>query len=160
MLDHTVTKTRELALKVINARYLEDESARLKRGVDDLSGMVHLAPAREHLTLHANVRAKVVDAAVRLTGVELRGLVLPCDALTLDGAGWRLPSMHELQSLIDESRAAPAIDPEAFPATPSEGLWAGTALAGVPGSAWFVSFDEGIAYNAVYEHPYRFRCVR
>jgi hypothetical protein len=83
-----------------------------------------------------------------------------CTALELDGAGWRLPSMHELQSLIDESRAAPAIDPEAFPTTPSEGFWAGTALAGVPGSAWFVSFDEGIAYNAVHEHPYRFRCVR
>ena len=58
--------------------------ARLKRSVDDLSGMVHLAQGREKLTLHANVRAKVVDASVRLTGVELRGLVLPCDALTLD----------------------------------------------------------------------------
>ena len=34
--------------------------------------------------MHANVRAQVVDAAVKLPGVELRGLVLPCDALTLD----------------------------------------------------------------------------
>ncbi|HEY2744204.1 MAG TPA: hypothetical protein VGL86_06265 [Polyangia bacterium] len=58
--------------------------ARTKRGTDDLSGMVHLAAAREKLTLHANVRAKLVDAAVRLTGIELRGLTLPCDALTLD----------------------------------------------------------------------------
>ena len=58
--------------------------ARLKRGVDDLSGMVHLAQATEKLTLHANVRAKVVDASVKLPGVELRGLTLPCDALTLD----------------------------------------------------------------------------
>ena len=30
------------------------------------------------------MRAKVVDASVKLPGVELRGLVLPCDALTLD----------------------------------------------------------------------------
>jgi hypothetical protein len=58
--------------------------ARLKRAVDDLSGMVHLAQATEKLTLHANVRAKVIDALVKLPGVELRGLVLPCDALTLD----------------------------------------------------------------------------
>lgn len=58
--------------------------ARLKRGVDDLSGMVHLAQAREKLTLHANVLAKRVDASIKLTGVELRGLTLPCDALTLD----------------------------------------------------------------------------
>lgn len=61
-----------------------DIPARLKRGVDDLSGMVHLAQATEKLTLHANVRAKVIDASVKLPGVELRGLVLPCDALTLD----------------------------------------------------------------------------
>jgi len=61
-----------------------DIPARLKRAVDDLSGMVHLAQATEKLTLHANVRAKVVDAMVKLPGVELRGLVLPCDALTLD----------------------------------------------------------------------------
>ncbi len=58
--------------------------ARLKRGVDDLSGMVHLAQATEKLTLHANVLAKRIDASVKLPGVELRGLVLPCDALTLD----------------------------------------------------------------------------
>jgi hypothetical protein len=83
-----------------------------------------------------------------------------CSELALDGGGWRLPSMQELQSLIDESRAEPAIDPEAFPATPSEGFWAATALAGVTGSSWFVSFREGIAYNALYAHPYRFRCVR
>src|SRR5258708_19616885 len=58
--------------------------AKIRRAVDDLSGMVHLAQATEKLTLHANVRAKVVDAAVKLPGVEVRGLVLPCDALTLD----------------------------------------------------------------------------
>ena len=58
--------------------------ARIRRAVDDLSGMVHLAQATEKLTLHANVRAKVIDAVVKLPGVELRGLVLPCDALTLD----------------------------------------------------------------------------
>jgi len=61
-----------------------DIPARLKRGVDDLSGMVHLAQATEKLSLHANVRAKVIDASVKLPGVELRGLTLPCDALTLD----------------------------------------------------------------------------
>jgi hypothetical protein len=61
-----------------------DIPARLKRAVEDLSGMVHLAQATEKLTLHANVRAKLVDAVVKLPGVELRGLTLPCDALTLD----------------------------------------------------------------------------
>ena len=30
------------------------------------------------------MRAKLVDASVKLPGIELRGLTLPCDALTLD----------------------------------------------------------------------------
>ena len=69
--------------------------ARLKRGVDDLSGMVHLAQATEKLTLHANVRARLVDASVKLPGVELRGLTLPCDALTLDDVPEPKPSLED-----------------------------------------------------------------
>jgi hypothetical protein len=58
--------------------------ARTRRPVDALSGLVHLAAATEKLTLHAALRSSQVDVDVRLGGVELRGLVLPCDALTLD----------------------------------------------------------------------------
>lgn len=83
-----------------------------------------------------------------------------CAALELQGNGWRLPNMKELQTLVDESRASPAIDAQAFPDTPAEGFWAATALVDTPGSAWFVSFDEGIAYNALTTHLYRYRCVR
>ncbi len=83
-----------------------------------------------------------------------------CTALTLAGGRWRLPSMSELQSIIDESQADPAVDTAAFPSTPSEGFWAATPLAGSTTAAWFVSFLEGIAYNAVLENPQRVRCVR
>lgn len=70
---------------VFDARLGNDQiPARLARAVDDRSGMVHLARATERLTLHANVRAKLVDADVELPGVTLRGLTLPCDALTLE----------------------------------------------------------------------------
>jgi formylglycine-generating enzyme required for sulfatase activity len=82
-----------------------------------------------------------------------------CAGLALAGGGWRLPTMFELQTLIDESATEPAIDTRAFPDTPPEGFWAATPLAGMPGY-WFVSFDRGIAYNAVAEHPYHARCVR
>jgi formylglycine-generating enzyme required for sulfatase activity len=83
-----------------------------------------------------------------------------CAGLPLSGGGWRLPTMSELQSLINEQAKEPAIDPIAFPGTPSEGFWAGTPLAGMPPYRWFVSFDRGIAYNAVPDHLYNVRCVR
>ena len=92
--------------------------------------------------------------------VTWAGAKLACDSLPLAGGGWRLPSMSELQSLIDENNVSPAIDAAAFPDTPSEGFWAATPLSGSTTAAWFVSFLEGIAYNALVEHPYRARCVR
>jgi hypothetical protein len=83
-----------------------------------------------------------------------------CVALALAGGGWRLPSMKELQTLIDERRIDPAIDGALFPSTPSAGFWAGTPLAGMPPNVWFVDFYSGVAYNAVPEHLYNVRCVR
>ena len=62
-----------------------DLPVRTRRGVDATNGMVHLAADTDKLTLHARVGGRWVDADVRLgPSVELRGLTLPCDALTLD----------------------------------------------------------------------------
>ncbi|HXI58807.1 MAG TPA: DUF1566 domain-containing protein, partial [Polyangia bacterium] len=83
---------------------------------------------------------------------------LPVDSQPGDARPWRLPDVKELQTLIDESRADPAIDPVAFPDTPSESFWASTPLAGQPGFAWFVSFHNGVAYNSQVEAPHRVRC--
>ena len=50
-----------------------------------------------------------------------------CEALDLDGASnWRLPSVKELQTIVDETRTSPAIDPSAFPGTSSAPYWSST----------------------------------
>src|SRR5689334_16839225 len=43
-----------------------------------------------------------------------------CGALNLGGMGWRLPSVRELQTIVDETLHAPAIDATAFSGTPSD----------------------------------------
>ncbi len=73
-----------------------DLPARTKRAGEALNGMVRFAPDVGGFTLHANVRARLVDASVKLPGgVELRGLQIPCDALTLDDVPEPKPQLLE-----------------------------------------------------------------
>ena len=77
---------------------------------------------------------------------------------TLAGTGWRLPTLKELMSIVDYSRYDPAIDPTAFPSTPSDYFWSSSPLAGSSSSAWLVRFTVGYpdyVGNAAYV-----RCVR
>jgi hypothetical protein len=74
--------------------------------------------------------------------------------------GWRLPTMKELQTIVDDSRADPAIDVVAFPDTPSESFWTATPFAPIPGSAWRTSFQRGYTYDSMEDSTYRVRCVR
>jgi hypothetical protein len=50
--------------------------------VDATNGMVRLAPGLEGLAVRA--RGKWAEADLTIGGVRMRGLILPCDALTLD----------------------------------------------------------------------------
>jgi hypothetical protein len=72
-----------------------DIPARTKRSVESVSGMVTLAAATDKLTVHAALRANRADVNVRLPGVELRGVILPCDALTLDDVNPPKPTLED-----------------------------------------------------------------
>jgi hypothetical protein len=69
-----------------------------------------------------------------------------CSKLSLAGKAWRVPSMRELLTLIDErAREPPLIDRSAFPNTPSEAFWSSSLFGGSVGMAWQVYFDRGHA---------------
>jgi hypothetical protein len=76
------------------------------------------------------------------------------------GASWRVPSLTELQTIVDDTQVNPAIDGTAFPNTPGGFYWTSTAYAGTPGLAWFVSFVYGNTYNDDVNDTNNVRCVR
>ena len=86
------------------------------------------------------------------------------------GAGvWRLPSVHELLSIVDHGLKAPAIDTRFFQNTPGKfpyfwgnDVWPDSQTE-IP-YAWFVNFIEGTTevgpYNTTYNAKYSIRLVR
>ena len=91
-----------------------------------------------------------------------------CAGLDLNGNSWRLPSIRELATLVDEAQVAPAINREMFPDTKygarsNDWYWA-TPQRG--SAAWGLNFDDGFtgtntgsaAWNTF--GPSWARCVR
>jgi hypothetical protein len=76
------------------------------------------------------------------------------------GQGWRVPSLTELQSIIDDEKEYPAVDPQAFPDTPSVVFWTSSPRADGSGSVWYVDFFYGATDGDVTQRLYRVRCVR
>ena len=84
-----------------------------------------------------------------------------CDGLTHAGHDdWRLPTRIELVSLVDFTKADPAIDTGAFPNTPSDGFWTSSAWAGYGPTVWCVSFNVGHVDFDDVASTHWVRCVR
>jgi hypothetical protein len=60
------------------------------------------------------------------------------------GAGWRLPNVKELSSIVDKTAVNPAIDSVTFPATPASIFWSSSPFVTLPSSAWVVDFGVGV----------------
>lgn len=73
------------------------------------------------------------------------------------GEGWRLPSRHELESILDLSRHDPVIDTDVFPDTKSDWYWSSTPTAWNPSAVWVAHFDHGSVSSG---HRGEYACVR
>ncbi|WP_433827686.1 DUF1566 domain-containing protein [Actinoplanes sp. CA-015351] len=80
-----------------------------------------------------------------------------CDGL---GDGWRLPTVRELSTTVDDSRVAPAISTKAFPDTPKFGwYWTSDKADPEPGKRWALNYDDGYTNYRKIESGFA-RCVR
>ena len=87
-----------------------------------------------------------------------------CAAL---GSGWRVPSVNELLTLVDEDphyeleggQLVPkAIDANAFPGTPvGTAYW--TSSVGAGATAWVVNFQDGSTFLPAQTEAHEVRCV-
>ncbi|MFT3926610.1 MAG: DUF1566 domain-containing protein [Myxococcales bacterium] len=66
-----------------------------------------------------------------------------CRELDLGGKGFRLPTIKELHTLVDETKSNPSIDPKAFPGTAPSAYWTSSHLTNFEHDVWTVSFDQG-----------------
>ncbi len=73
---------------------------------------------------------------------------------------WRLPNLFELESLLDLTRYAPAIDTSYFPGTLSSYYWSSTSRALTTGEAWVVHFYAGSVGYGNKLSAYDVRAVR
>lgn len=84
-----------------------------------------------------------------------------CAGLSLAGHGdWRLPSVKEIATTVDDERVRPAIDISAFPNTVGNGwYWTSTPSGPEPGKRWALNYDDG--YTNYRKATEAFvRCVR
>lgn len=56
---------------------------------------------------------------------------------------WRLPTIQELDSIIEYKCTMPAVNADIFPATRISNYWSATPFAGYPGGSWNINFNDG-----------------
>jgi hypothetical protein len=142
-----------------------DGGARCVRGNDTVS--VTTGPPPGHFTdlgdgtVRDNATGLVWQQGFSPSTQEQGASIAYCSTLTApSGGGWRLPTIAELQTLVDETVALPSIDTGYFPSTPTESFWASSSLAGWPDYAWSVFFAYGYAVDNGATAADRARCVR
>jgi hypothetical protein len=143
---HGVTEFSPVADRSAHARCVRGQAG--TRAVREASGEI----VRDAATKLAWQR-RVSQAPVSWTAARRL-----CEARVPTGR-WRLPTVNELQTLVDETHGAPMIDEALFPETPAEPTWTGPLPSADPSDARTVDFANGFVEKTTPDVLARVRCV-
>lgn len=73
------------------------------------------------------------------------------------GEGWRLPTLDELQLIVDRTKCRPAANTELFTDMKADWYWTSSPCAWNGAAYWVVNFDGGSVIDG---HQKYFACVR
>jgi len=82
-----------------------------------------------------------------------------CESLSLDGGGWRLPNVRELESIVDDTKTNPSIN-SVFELISSNIYWSASTYANDSDTAWVVMFYYGRVNPYKKTYSYDVRCIR
>jgi hypothetical protein len=127
------------------------------------------APAGRYTTSGGTVR----DGKTHLTWQKTAPADAPTWALarsycsgvgaSLGGTGWRVPTLKELLTIVDDSGVSPSIDSATFDAASadsSSSFWSASPVSGPAGYAWIVDFAGGVSFSRAVSETASVRCVR
>ena len=84
-----------------------------------------------------------------------------CRSLVLAGSSnWRIPSIKELVSIIDDRARNPTIETQLFPATANNLYWSSPSFASLSSKAWAIDFTVGVVRSENKTTNTLVRCVR
>ena len=87
-----------------------------------------------------------------------------CSNLSLNGGGWRLPSIEELETLVDNGMYNPSTTAGVFQYIESSGIdyyWSSTINVNTSFVAWYIEFRNGQSLNNdTKKNSNYIRCVR
>jgi len=83
-----------------------------------------------------------------------------CESLSLDHTKWRLPSIKELQTIIDLNSYDPSVQNKFKNSTKSSLYWSSTESASNPKRAWSVDFYHGTTTYWSKTNLCYIKCVR
>lgn len=95
--------------------------------------------------------------SVKLT--DYNGASTYCNTLTLDGTGWRLPSIEEISTLVDFSRSQPAIN-TIFEIVGNGEFWSSTSNISSSDSVWVLNMNFGNLFVRLKTNSINAICVR